>query len=92
MFLEFIADIGVESGSKAWIYVDDSKKLRNVSTEEDVCDFQSDLEQYYRWAKSNNMLFNNEKFVLLRYGKHHLYHLQMIYVFQLVSKESHKDL
>ena len=69
LFLIYIADIGSKSKSKAYIYVDDSKVLSSIRGEEDVEFFQNDLENYYYWAKSNNMSFNDTKFVVLRYGK-----------------------
>ena len=37
--------------------------------ENEVGEFQEDLDQFYDWALKNNMSFNESKFVVLRYGK-----------------------
>ena len=62
-------DIGIHSNSESFVYVDDTKILKKINTEQDVEDFQHDLdENFYRWASKNNMSFNALKFVVLRYG------------------------
>ena len=65
MFLIFIADIGLSSKANSWIYVDDSKVTMPVENEEDVLHFQDEMEEYYSWARHNNMSYNNSKFVAL---------------------------
>ena len=40
-----------------------------MNNEDDVECLQKDLNTIYRWAEQNNMLFNNTKFELLRYGQ-----------------------
>ena len=69
LFLLFISDIGYKSNSKAYLYVDDSKIISDISMENEVGEFQEDLDQFYDWALKNNMSFNESKFVVLRYGK-----------------------
>ena len=51
------------------MYVDDTKTVKMVETEEDVENHQKDLNRLDRWSKENNMEYNATKFVLLRYGK-----------------------
>ena len=61
--------MGIEAKSKAFLYVDDSKVICPVRNEEDVDNFQTDMDQYYKWAEENSMEFNSLKFVMLRYGR-----------------------
>ena len=49
--------------------MDDRKVAMNVSNEEQVNNFQEELNIFYSWAKSNKMKFNEGKFVTLRYEK-----------------------
>ena len=39
-----------------------------IDSEKDVEDHQDDLNTIYNWQQENNMLFNGNKFELLRYG------------------------
>ena len=50
------------------MFADDTRILGNIASEEDVEKMQSDLNKIYKWAEDNNMLFNNSKFEILRYG------------------------
>ena len=50
------------------MFADDTRVLGNIASEEDVEKMQDDLDKIYKWAETNNMLFNNNKFELLRYG------------------------
>ena len=43
--------------------------MRPVNSEDDVEDLQSDLDVIYNWQKENNMLFNSNKFEMLRCGR-----------------------
>ena len=71
LFLIYIGDLGSDiSSAEALVlkYVDDSKVIQGVSTEEDVSDFQDTLGKIYHWQHVNNMMFNDEKFQVLRIG------------------------
>ena len=68
MFLIFVQNMGVKAQAKGFIYVDDAKVAKKVMNENDISDFQDDLDKYYDWAACNNMEFNSSKFVSLRYG------------------------
>ena len=68
LFLLFISDINANIESIASMFADDTRVLGNIATEEDVEKMQEDLTKIYKWAEENNMLFNNNKFELLRYG------------------------
>ena len=50
-------------------FADDAKLIKGIKTQTDSDNFQSDLDSLYDWADTNNMKFNNDKFVLLRYGE-----------------------
>ena len=68
LFLLFISDINNDIESIASMFADDTRVLGNIASEEDVEKMQSDLNKIYKWAEDNNMLFNNSKFEILRYG------------------------
>ena len=50
------------------MFCDDTRLMGKIKSEEDVEHLQTDLDKIYSWAENNNMLFNNKKFELLRYG------------------------
>ena len=68
LFLIFICDIDKNIDSIASMFADDTRVLGKIRTQEDVENLQLDLNKIYSWAENNNMLFNNKKFELLRYG------------------------
>ena len=43
--------------------------MYGINEEADVEGMQKDLDHIYKWAETNNMKFNSDKFELLRYGK-----------------------
>ena len=92
----YISDIGYKSDSRAYIYTDDSKVLREIKNESDVIEFQSDFEEFYCWARDNNISLNNSKFVLLRYGRKNSFKDDTSYFTDnmglIIEKETHKDL
>ena len=69
LFLIFICDIDKDINSIASMFADDTRVLGRIETINDVENLQFDLNKIYMWAEENNMLFNNKKFELLRYGK-----------------------
>ena len=69
LFLIFISDIDKNINSIASMFCDDTRLMGKISNEEDVEKLQQDLNHIYSWAEENNMLFNNKKFELLRYGR-----------------------
>ena len=50
------------------MFVDDAKVKQIVTNEEDVESLQSELEKLEKWSKENNMVFNQKKFQVMRYG------------------------
>ena len=68
LFLIYISDIGENVNSSKKVYVDDTKLIKAVKTENDVEDLQEDLDALYKWAEENNMKFNGKKFQVMRYG------------------------
>ena len=69
LFLLYIADIGHKANSQAFIYVYDSKVLSKIKDETSVIEFQTDMKEYYNWARNNNMSFKESKFDVLMYGR-----------------------
>ena len=69
LFLIMINDINKDiSESIISIFADDTRLMKVINREEDLEEFQEDLEKLYSWAKTNNMAFNGSKFEVLRYG------------------------
>ena len=68
LFLLFISDIDNDIENTASMFADDTRVTSKIATEDDVENMQDDLNKIYNWAVDNNMLFNNGKFELLRYG------------------------
>ena len=50
-------------------FADDTRVLLGKKDEEDTQMLQKDLHQLYKWAHTNNMKYNANKFKFLRYGK-----------------------
>ena len=69
LFLIFISDISEGIDSDIFIYVDDTKVVRNINSVEDVINLQEDLDKLHQWSVKNNMVFNGGKFVTIRYGR-----------------------
>ena len=55
LFLAFISDIGEDLEGEAFVYVDDTKTVKMVETEDDVENHQKDINKLDSWGKSNNM-------------------------------------
>ena len=68
LFLVFIGDMTDGVNASILLYVDDSKAKMRVNDEEDVETFQNELDKVYKWEEDNNMKFNGDKFLVLRYG------------------------
>ena len=69
LFLILIGDINADlEHSFLSSFADDTRTAMGVSNLRDVSLLQSDLEKVYKWARNNNMLFNNKKLEVLRYG------------------------
>ena len=70
LFLIHISDINYEiADSTVSCFADDTRTLLGIKDEEDTQMLQNDLHKLYKWANTNNMKFNANKFELLRYGK-----------------------
>ena len=50
-------------------FADDTRILLGIKDEKDTQMLQKDLHKLYKWADTNNMKFNANKFELQRYGK-----------------------
>ena len=71
MFLIHISDINYEIPDSTVCFADDTWILLGIKDEEDTQMMQNDLHKMYKWADTNNMKFNANKFQLQRYGKEH---------------------
>ena len=68
LFLVLIGDIdGEVATSFLSSFADDTRIGHHIAGDEDAQQLQADLEKIYKWAESNNMEFNAEKFELVRY-------------------------
>ena len=70
LFLLHISCIAreVSAETKITSYVDDTRANRSIADTEVDCDaLQADLQAIYRWAEEVNMIFNGDKFEMLRY-------------------------
>ena len=71
LFLTYIQDLGSDVNNsliRILKFVDDSKVMASVLTDDDIIELQSNLEKIYNWAGMNNMRWNDKKFQLLRSG------------------------
>ena len=58
----------VSPGSTVSSYVDDTRVSRGITNSTSDClKLQQDLEAIYRWAEDTNMIFNADKFEMLRF-------------------------
>jgi hypothetical protein len=69
LFLIHIADINDNIESHVSSFADDTRVSKHICSMSNVNELQSDLQLIYEWQKVNNMLFNDKKFEVLRYGK-----------------------
>ena len=66
ILIDSITDLKISS--TMGIFADDTRLIRQIWTELDAINLQTDVEQLYKWASDNNMLFNGEKFECLKVG------------------------
>ena len=71
-----INGIDKDVASKVFLSADDTIVM---VPEQDLEDLQADLNRIYDWQQQNIMLFNGDKFELLRYGSNHKWRNQGIY-------------
>ena len=70
LFLIHISDINYEiADSTVSCFADDTRILLGIKDEGDTQMLQYYLHKLYKWADTNKMKFNANKFELLRYGK-----------------------
>ena len=67
LFLILMSDIGVLK-AKVVSFADDTRLYSKISYVEDCDSLQSDLNCVYDWAKTNNMVFNSQKFKYLSFS------------------------
>ena len=70
LFIIDKSDINYEiEDSTVSCFADDMQILLGIKDKEDTQMLQNDLYKLYKWADTNNIKFNANKFELLRYGK-----------------------
>ena len=69
LYLNLINDIEDNTDSCVSLFADDTRIAREITSEKEFEDLQSDIEKLYHWQENNNMQFNGKKFEALRYGK-----------------------
>ena len=70
IFLILIGDIDEEiAHSVLKSFADDTRATKSVKSTEDTILLQKDQDETYKWTDKNNMMLNDVKFELLRYGK-----------------------
>ena len=70
LFLIHISDLNYKiADSTVSCFAGDNRILLGIKDEEDIQMLQNDLHKLYKWANTNNMKFNANKFELLRYVK-----------------------
>ena len=68
LFLVLIGDIDSDiAHSFLSSFADDTRVGKGITSEEDVQRLQDDLASIYKWSSENNMMFNSDKFELIRY-------------------------
>ena len=68
LFLIHISDINTHVlHSSVASFADDTRVLKDISSESDADQLQTDLASLYLWAEQNNMSFNNNKFEHMHY-------------------------
>ena len=68
LFLILIGDIDREV-AEAFVssFADDTRVGKGIATLTDTARLQADLNAIYKWSVDNNMMFNSDKFELIRY-------------------------
>lgn len=69
LFIILLLDINEGITSVLSSFADDTRVLKSISSHEHCKQLQMDLDSIYKWQTNNNMLFNEDKFELLRYGR-----------------------
>ena len=76
LFLIFINDLeGVVKDALLSFFADDSRAAMEISSEADMVKLQQDLDRVMLWSRTNNMVLNEDKYVLLSH--HHSQNSQM---------------
>jgi ribonuclease P/MRP protein subunit RPP40 len=72
LFLILIGDIDEKvADSFVSSFADDTRVGKGINSLNDSEALQNDINHVYRWADTNNMMFNFDKFEALRYGEDH---------------------
>lgn len=92
LFLIFINDLDTEIGSKLCKFADDTKLCSAVATAEQVEKLREDLRKLCIWAKEWQMLFNEEKCVVMHIGKKNVQNEYEMNGVKLKETENERDL
>ncbi len=95
LFIIYIDDIQVPlQKSTAYIFADDTKIIKSISSEQDMQDLQQDLDNLLKWCCDWKLTLNNSKCVNIHFGQNSTnlttnYHIGG---FPLQRKTNHRDL
>lgn len=102
LFIIYIWDLNVDNLTdpkiltQVYKYVDDTKVITRVKTEEDIIETQCVLEHIYEWQHVNNMTWNGSIFVRISCGRNDVSENTLIFTPNtgdpIESNESAKDL
>ena len=80
LFLIYVLDIDAEMvESSVFSFADDTRVSKGIISLQDTTALQKDLDTIYNCASVNNMIFNDTKFELLRYGENKFSKNQQIF-------------
>ena len=70
LFIILINDLGEDVfNSFISLFADDTRITKHIKSEEDIEEFQNEINKVYKWCKNNNMMLNTTKFEVLKHGK-----------------------
>ncbi len=93
LFIIYIDDITTYiNKSSVFIFADDTKLVKRVSSQEDLSDLQIDLENLLSWCKEWNLTLNTSKCRHMHFGPNYHSHTYSLGNTPILSTESYKDL
>ncbi len=92
LFIIYIDDITYINKSSVFIFADDTKLVKRVSSQEDLSDLQIDLENLLSWCKEWNLSLNTSKCRHMHFGPNYHSHTYSLGNTPILSTESFKDL
>ena len=96
LFIIYINDLPETVESMVYIFADDTKIYRKITTEKDCAALQKDLDMLQEWSNKWLLKFNTSKCKVMRLGMHHPEHIYIMTqnndIIHLTFTEMEKDL